>query len=86
MALPIILGGLAARTLPSLISRGALAAGAGVGISQLLDRDGRPMGRRRRRRRALTQGDRQDIAFITATLGKAAADRFASQIVAGNRG
>lgn len=38
--------------------------------------------RRRRRRRALTASDRADIAFIQATISKAAADRFAQQIVA----
>lgn len=40
-------------------------------------------GRRRRRRRALTASDRADIAFIQATISKAAADRFATQLVAG---
>ncbi len=33
--------------------------------------------RRRRRRRALTQSDRNDIAFITATLGSTAGKQFA---------
>jgi len=44
--------------------------------------DDRP--KRRRRKRALTASDRADIAFITATLGKAAGGNFAA-IIAANR-
>jgi len=41
--------------------------------------------RRRRRRRALTQSDRNDIAFIAATIGKAAAGSFAVQLATRSR-
>jgi len=37
--------------------------------------------RRRRRRKALTASDRADIAFIEATLGKAAGRSFAMLVV-----
>jgi len=47
------------------------------------DGDGRP--RRRRRRRALTNSDRDDIAFIAATISKAAAGSFATQLVTRSR-
>lgn len=41
--------------------------------------------KRRRRRRALTQSDRNDIAFIAATIGKAAAGSFAVQLATRSR-
>lgn len=93
MALPILLGGLLARFGGRTVARrAAVSVGLGGAGSIVARRLGLTGGggddapRRRRRRRALTQGDRADIAFVAATLGKAAADRFASQLVAGNRG
>ena len=47
--------------------------------------DGVPGRRRRRRRRALTNSDRDDIAFIAATVSKAAAGSFATQLVTRSR-
>jgi len=47
--------------------------------------DGDERVRRRRRRRALTQSDRNDIAFIAATIGKAAAGSFAVQLATRSR-
>jgi len=47
--------------------------------------DGEDRVRRRRRRRALTQSDRNDIAFIAATIGKAAAGSFAVQLATRSR-
>jgi len=47
--------------------------------------DGDDRVRRRRRRRALTQSDRNDIAFIAATIGKAAAGSFAVQLATRSR-
>ena len=47
--------------------------------------DGMPGRRRRRRRRALTNSDRDDIAFIAATVSKAAAGMFATQLVTRSR-
>jgi len=41
--------------------------------------------RRRRRKRALTQSDRNDIAFIAATISKAAAGSFAVQLATRSR-
>jgi len=41
--------------------------------------------RRRRRRQALTQGDRNAIAFIAATVSKRAAGEFAVQLVTRSR-
>lgn len=41
--------------------------------------------RRRRRRRALSQGDKNDIAFIAATVSKSAAGTFATQLAARSR-
>lgn len=38
--------------------------------------------RRRRRRRALTQSDKLDIAFVSGTLGRAAGEKFAMIIAA----
>ena len=46
---------------------------------------GREHGKRRRRRRALTQSDRNDIAFIAATIGKTAAGSFAVQLATRSR-
>lgn len=40
---------------------------------------------RHRRKRALTNGDRADIAFIAATVSKAAAGTFAAQLAARSR-
>ena len=40
---------------------------------------------RRRRKQALTQSDRNDIAFIAATISKAAAGTFAVQLVSRSR-
>jgi len=40
---------------------------------------------RRRRKRALTQSDRNDIAFIAATISKAAAGTFAVQLASRSR-
>ena len=42
-------------------------------------------GKRRRRKRALTNSDRDDIAFIAATIGKTAAGSFAVQLVTRSR-
>ncbi len=53
------------------------------GFFGLGDGDDKP--RRRRRRRALTQSDRNDIAFIAATIGKAAAGSFAVQLATRSR-
>lgn len=46
---------------------------------------GDPRIRRRRRKRALTQSDRNDIAFIAATISKAAAGSFAVQLATRSR-
>jgi len=64
--------------------------GATVGGAGLLDflpfiGDDEEKKRRRRRRRALTQSDRNDIAFIAATIGKAAAGSFAVQLATRSR-
>lgn len=54
-----------------------------------LDANGHPLihehVHRRRRRRALTNSDRADIAFIAATVSKAAAGTFAAQLAARTR-
>lgn len=74
-----LLRGLTPRLAGPLATRVALPAGAGVGgalLGGLLTGDG-DVSRRRRRRRALTQSDRNDIAFITATLGATAGKQFA---------
>lgn len=53
------------------------------GVRRVIDQFGRPVGdRRRRRRRALTASDRQDIAFIAGMISKAAAKDFAVQLAA----
>lgn len=73
----------------------ALISGATAGVSGvtggLLDflpgiggDDGERV-RRRRRKRALTQSDRNDIAFIAATISKAAAGSFAVQLATRSR-
>jgi len=60
---------------------GAIEAATGIDVPFLGSRggvvgaDGRL--RRRRRRRALTQSDRDDIAFIAATLGDTTGRKFA---------
>lgn len=85
-----LLGGSGLRTgagaLARRIAGPAVAIGAGVAGGEALgglfggDGDGgRP---RRRRRRALTQSDKNDIAFMAATLGDAAARKFALIIAA----
>lgn len=61
-----------------LAPRALTAAGTVGGLSELgelLPNGGD--GKRRRRRRALTQSDRNDIAFVAATLGQPAAKQFA---------
>lgn len=69
--------------------RGAVAAGTALALPDpfggtLFAGDGdRP--RRRRRRRALTNSDRDDIAFVAATISKAAAGMFATQLVTRSR-
>jgi len=75
----------------ALLARPAVRGGlAGVGIGGLLPDFGIPgvelfgddeKKRRRRRRKALTASDRADIAFIEATLGKAAGRSFAMLVV-----
>jgi len=64
----------------------AFTTGALAGtVGSLLDPfggDGDGGRRRRRRRRALTASDRNDIAFITATLGAPAGRQFAMLIAA----
>jgi len=66
---------------------GALATGGldggGDGFLGFGGGDDRP--RRRRRRRALTQGDRDDIAFITALLGAPAGKMFATTLASRGR-
>ena len=62
------------------------AAAASSGLAGLLGfGDDEEKKRRRRRRRALTQSDRNDIAFIAATIGKAAAGSFAVQLATRSR-
>lgn len=60
---------------------GPTARGLGIGLAlpdpfNVFGGDGGGA-RRRRRRRALTQSDRNDIAFISATLGAPAGQKFA---------
>jgi len=55
------------------------------GISLPFQDDPGRGGRRRRRKRALTNSDRDDIAFIAATIGKTAAGSFAVQLVTRSR-
>ncbi len=73
-----------------------IAGGAAFGVGTELATNGGGLGylgkdifggfddekkRRRRRRKALTASDRADIAFIEATLGKAAGRSFAMLVV-----
>ncbi len=85
-ALAMIAGRPAARAGIAAVRRfgpaAAVGTGVGVGVGALATGDIPFIGpaeapRRRRRRRALTQGDRNDIAFITATLGSPAGKAFA---------
>jgi len=77
----------ALRLLGSPAARGAgLGFGAGSLLPDIIPgggifggEDGKK--RRRRRRKALTASDRADIAFIEATLGKAAGRSFAMLVV-----
>jgi len=65
---------------------GAIASPfAGLTLPGFGGGDGDDRVRRRRRRRALTQSDRNDIAFIAATIGKAAAGSFAVQLATRSR-
>ncbi len=65
---------------------GALALPGGASIPGILGfGDGDDAPRRRRRKRALTQSDRNDIAFIAATISKAAAGSFAVQLATRSR-
>jgi len=64
----------------------ALPGAPGPGLGGLLGLgDEEEVKKRRRRRRALTQSDRNDIAFIAATIGKAAAGSFAVQLATRSR-
>lgn len=65
------------------ITAPAVGTGIGGGLLGLFGGGGdgdRPV--RRRRRRALTQSDRNDIAFIAATLGDVTGRKFALVIAA----
>lgn len=67
---------------------GTVAAGAAGAagfdiIGDLLEEEEAP--RRRRRRRALTQGDRDDISFITGMLGAPAGKQFALTLAGRSR-
>lgn len=57
----------------------------GFSIFAPRDRSKAEGGRRRRRRRSLTQGDREDILFISSIVSKAEAGRFATAIVTRSR-
>lgn len=57
----------------------------GFSIFAPRDRTEATKGHRHRRRRALTNSDRADIAFIAATVSKAAAGTFAAQLAARQR-
>jgi len=54
-------------------------------VAGTLDSVGQVIRHRHRRRRALTNSDRADIAFIAATVSKAAAGTFAAQLAARSR-
>jgi len=66
--------------------RRALVGGAATGVAGSFVGDalfgGSDRPRRRRRKRVLTQSDREDIAFIKATVGNAAARDFAAIVAA----
>ncbi len=66
------------------VATGAIALPGGIDFPFLGGGDEERV-RRRRRRRALTQSDRNDIAFIAATIGKAAAGSFAVQLATRSR-
>ena len=66
---------------PFLLSGGDGSPGDGAPPMLTLDKFGRPV-KRRRRRRALTASDRSDIAFIAGMISKAAAKDFAVQLAA----
>jgi len=84
-----MLRGLAVGTPARAIVTGATGgvAAAGGGLFDFLPGIGgeEEKVKRRRRRRALTQSDRNDIAFIAATIGKAAAGSFAVQLATRSR-
>ena len=61
---------------------GAIESATGLDIPFIGGNGGGPGGRRRRRRRALTASDKNDIAFMAATLGDTAARKFALIIAA----
>jgi len=65
------------------VATGAIALPGGIDFPFLGGDDEKV--RRRRRKRALTQSDRNDIAFIAATIGKAAAGSFAVQLATRSR-
>ncbi len=70
--------GTPARALLTGTGIGGVLGGVGIpGVDLFPDGERR----RRRRRRALTASDRADIAFIEATLGKAAGRSFAMLVV-----
>jgi len=64
----------------SIARTGAVGGGTGFLGSLFGGGDDRP--RRRRRKRVLTQNDREDISFITATLGAPAGKSFAMIVAA----
>lgn len=70
---PVVQGGLAG------LGAGSLLPDIGIPGVELFGDDDKK--RRRRRRKALTASDRADIAFIEATLGKAAGRSFAMLVV-----
>jgi len=76
-ALPVsdVLGGAAGVVIDPLQS--------GLGLAGLFG--GKEKVARRRRKRALTQSDRNDIAFIAATISKSAAGTFAVQLASRSR-
>jgi len=77
-----LLGGGAAFGAGEALIGGELARRAPGGfIDAPFDILGDDKKRRRRRRKALTASDRADIAFIEATLGKAAGRSFAMLVV-----
>ncbi len=80
------IGAFGGRALAGTRARAALTAGGGaLALPGILGGDDEDMPRRRRRRRALTQSDRNDIAFIAATISKAAAGSFAVQLATRSR-
>jgi len=67
------------------VATGAIALPGGIDFPFIGGGGDEDRVRRRRRRRALTQSDRNDIAFIAATIGKAAAGSFAVQLATRSR-